>query len=141
MTLLKRRRQVGCGATPLVPVEVGSVEVVGQLALAVRATRLLGLIELALALLDFALRLQTSLLGVGALGVIGRRLAVLLVGRLAAFALVLVSLVVHATKVATERRIANALSLNRSRGQRRVGVFYIEPTLRPRPGSTGVPPS
>src|SRR6266478_7921351 len=110
MTLLKRRRQVGCGAAPLVPVEVGSVEIVGQLALAVRATRLLGLIELALALLDFALRLQTSLLGVGALGVIGRRLAVLLVGRLAAFALVLVSLVVHAAKVATERRIANARS-------------------------------
>src|ERR1700720_3434594 len=94
----------------LVPVEVASVEVVGQLALAVRATRLPGLLELPLALLDFALRLQTSLLGVGALGEVGRRFAVLLVRGLAPFALVLVSLVVHAAKVATERRSANACS-------------------------------
>src|SRR5205814_5753367 len=87
----------------LIAVEVASVQVLGQLALAARTTLLLGLFELALALLDFALRLQTSLLGVGALGEVGRRLAVLLVRGLAAFTLVLVSLVVHDANVATER--------------------------------------
>src|SRR6267143_5430530 len=108
----------------LVAVEVASVEVVGQLALAVRTTRLLGLLELAFALLDFALRLPTSPLGVGALGEAGRRLAVLLVRGLAAFALVLVSLVaivVHAAKVAMERAGAN--EARRRARTARVGVF------------------